>query len=83
VLEALWSRLPVITSKNTCLSEVCGDAAFYVDPAKAEEIAEGIKKVIEDSKWVKEIKERGWQRAQLFTNKAAAESVMRVYKTLF
>src|SRR6185295_1175161 len=39
VLEALWSKLPVITSNTSCLPEVGGDAAYYVDPGNAEEIA--------------------------------------------
>ena len=42
VLEALSSRLPVITSGVSCLPETGGEAAYYVNPNSAEEIAEGI-----------------------------------------
>ena len=45
VLEALWSRLPVITSNVSCLPEAGGDGAYYVNPNSAEEIAEGMKKI--------------------------------------
>ena len=44
VLEALWSKLPVITSNVSCLPEAGGDGAYYVNPAQAEEIAEAMKK---------------------------------------
>src|SRR6202011_1923181 len=49
VLEALWSRLPVITSSVSCLPEVGGDAAYYVNPNNAEEIAAGMKQICKDN----------------------------------
>jgi glycosyltransferase involved in cell wall biosynthesis len=45
VLEALWSRLPVITSSVSCLPEAGGAGAYYVNPGSAEEIASGMKNI--------------------------------------
>ena len=39
---------PVVTSHVASLPEVCGDAAYYVDPYNVESIAEGIRKVAFD-----------------------------------
>ncbi len=48
VLEALWSKVPVITSNVSCLPEAGGEGAYYVNPSSAEEIAEGMKKIYQD-----------------------------------
>lgn len=82
VLEALFSRLPVITSNVSCLPEAGGDAAYYVDPLQAEEIAEGMKRIYSDHQLAATMKEKGWLYAQNFTPQKCATSVMDVYKGL-
>ncbi len=83
VLEALWSKLPVITSNVSCLPEAGGDAAYYVDPASAEEIAAGMKKIYSDKTFAASMIDKGWQHAQQFTPEKSAESVMNVYKSVW
>jgi glycosyltransferase involved in cell wall biosynthesis len=82
VLEALWSRLPVITSNVSCLPETGGPAAWYVDPNSATEIAEGMKKIYWDKELAATMKERGIIHAQKFAPATCAASVMNVYKSL-
>jgi glycosyltransferase involved in cell wall biosynthesis len=82
VLEALWSRLPVITSGVSCLPETGGDAAYYVNPNSAGEIAEGMKKICDDRQLRETMKEKGWKHAQNFTQQKSAAAVMRVYEGL-
>lgn len=83
VLEALWSKLPVITSNVSCLPEAGGEGAYYVNPISAEEIAAGMMKIYSDKQFAETMKEKGWQHAQNFTAKKHAESVMNVYKGLW
>ena len=82
VLEALWSKLPVITSNVSCLPEAGGDAAYFVDPVSAEEIAAAMKRIYSDKTLVASMIEKGWRHAQKFTPQKCAESVMNVYKGL-
>jgi glycosyltransferase involved in cell wall biosynthesis len=82
VLEALWSRIPVITSNVSCLPEAGGDAAFYVDPFQPEQIAQQMKRILHDSAFVQQQVEKGWQHAQGFTNHTTAARVMDVYMRL-
>jgi glycosyltransferase involved in cell wall biosynthesis len=82
ILESLWSRLPVITSAISSLPEVGGDAAYYVDPQRAEEIAEGMRKIYVDQVMANDLKERGFQQAQKFTGELCAGRVMNVYNGL-
>jgi glycosyltransferase involved in cell wall biosynthesis len=82
VLEALWSRLPVITSNVSCLPEAGGDGAYYVNPESAEESAERKKKIFSDKKCAESLKEKGWAHAQHFSQQKCAATVMDVYKDL-
>lgn len=82
VLEALWSKVPVITSNISCLPETGGDAAYYVDPYSPHEIANGMLKLAADEVLVKEMTEKGWMHAQNFTPGKCAANVMQVYLRL-
>lgn len=82
VLEALCSRVPVITSNVSCLPEAGGDGAYYVNPNNAEEIAGGMKKICQDKTLAASLIEKGWQHAQNFTQQKCAAAVMKVYESL-
>jgi glycosyltransferase involved in cell wall biosynthesis len=82
VLEALCSRLPVITSNISCLPEAGGDAAYYVNPSNADEIAEGMKKIFADKSLAASMKEKGLLHAQHFTQQKCAAAVMEVYRRI-
>lgn len=82
VLEALWSRLPVITYNVSCLPEVGGPGAYYVDPNSAEEIAEGMKQIYSDPKLVSQMQEKGIEHTKKFAPGVYAACVMNVYKSL-
>jgi glycosyltransferase involved in cell wall biosynthesis len=82
VLEALWSRLPVITSNVSCLPEAGGDGAYYVNPASAEEMAQAMKKIYSDPVFAQTLKDKGWLHAQTFTQEKCAAGVMNVYNNI-
>lgn len=82
VLEALWSRLPVITSNLSCLPETGGEAAYYIDPLNIDEMANAIDKVMQDDALRTDMVQKGLEQAQKFTPEKCAASVMDVYKKL-
>ena len=82
VLEALCSKLPVITSNISCLPEAGGDAAYYVNPLSAEEIATGMKRIATDKILADLMKEKGIAHANNFTPEKTAASVMNVYRSI-
>lgn len=82
ILEALWSRIPVITSNISCLPETGGDAAYYVDPYSPREIAHGMIELATNETLVTEMKEKGLLHAQNFTPQKGAADVMQVYLRL-
>jgi glycosyltransferase involved in cell wall biosynthesis len=82
VLEALWSRVPVITSATSCLPETGGDAALYIDPSSAEQIAQAMQRVYNDESLREQMIAKGLQHAQNFTLENCTKQVMDVYKKL-
>lgn len=82
ILEALWSHTPVITSTGSCFAETGGNAALYVDPFRADSIADGMLRVAESPSLRQEMTEKGIIHAQRFTPEKCAAGVMDVYQKL-
>ncbi len=78
VLEAMRCGIPVITSNTSSLPEVAGDAALLVDPRDTRTIADAIARVIGDETLRAELIARGYQQADTFTWKRAAEQTLDV-----
>ena len=66
-LEALACGAPVLTSDVCSLPEVVGDAAILVKPQDIEEIACGIRRIVQDSTLRSQLTESGLRRAQRFS----------------
>jgi glycosyltransferase involved in cell wall biosynthesis len=82
ILEALWSRTPVITSLGSCFGETAGEAALYIDPAKADTIANAMEDVVNKAALMQELKAKGIIQAEKFTRDKCAAEVMKVYRSL-
>jgi glycosyltransferase involved in cell wall biosynthesis len=48
VLEAMRSEVPVLTSLNSSMQEIAGDAALYFDPTNHQDIAESMMRIYKD-----------------------------------
>jgi len=66
-LEAMSCGCPVIVSNNSSLPEVCGDAAYFVDPKNEKEIANGIVELLKNSGLKSQLIKKGFERVQLFS----------------
>ena len=61
-IEAMACGCPVVASRGTSLPEVCGEAARYVDPLSAEDVADGIEDVLANPAWLVDAgRRRAWQ----------------------
>lgn len=83
ILEAMSAGCPVITTKEGSLSEVAGDAAYYVDAYDEEDIAKGMKAVFGNMPLQKELIEKGKEQATLFSWKKVAKETAHVYSVVF
>jgi glycosyltransferase involved in cell wall biosynthesis len=65
-LEAMGCGCPVIASRVASIPEVCGCAAYYIDPTQIESIADGIYRVLTNDKIRTHLKVQGVEQAQKF-----------------
>jgi len=66
-LEAMACGCPVIVSDNSSLPEVCGEAAYYVNPQNPQDISDAIITVLKDNTLRNELINNGLKRAKQFS----------------
>lgn len=79
-LEAMACGAPVLTSKSSSLAEVCGDAAYLVDPHSVEAIAAGLAELLRDAELRECLRAKGLQRAATFSWRRAACETGEIYR---
>lgn len=79
-LEAMASGVPTVVAKRSCLPEVCGDAAAYVNPEDVEAFAERLAAALCDDEWRRSARERGLARASVFDWQRCAAQTAQLYQ---
>jgi glycosyltransferase involved in cell wall biosynthesis len=74
-LEGLASGVPVITSRNTAIPEVMGDAGLLIDPTNITELAQAMEQVRSDAHLRGVLVAKGIERALEFTWRKSALSL--------
>jgi glycosyltransferase involved in cell wall biosynthesis len=77
-LEAMACGTPVVTSNNTSLPEVVGDAAILVEPEDSESIADGIRRLLSSESLRDTLRERGLARVTRITWERTAEQTLKL-----
>lgn len=81
VLEAQAAGAPVVTSNTSSLPEVAGDAAVYVDPTSAKEIAAGIQRVLKSKEEAALLREKGYENIARFSWERCAREIAERLRT--
>lgn len=81
-LEAMACGTPVITSNNSSLPEVTGNAAILVNPLEVKEIAEALIRIASDCSLQEDLRQKGLQRAKLFSWRETTKRTLRVYESV-
>lgn len=79
-LEAMACGTPVLTSHHSAMEEVCGEAAWLVDPQNVEEIAAGLQVLLTDDDRRQQLREKGWNRVKQFTWEQTAQKTAVLYQ---
>lgn len=82
VLEAMASGTPVITSRQSSLPEVGGDAVYYVSNNNIEEMAVALQTLLSDSSQRQTLSSKGRARAQAFLPQMIAKQINDLYREL-
>lgn len=79
-LEAMACGCPVIVSRVSSLPEICGDAAFYVDPLDIGDMKKAMCEVAGNAGLRRELAIRGRERAKLFSWDESAERLLKIVR---
>jgi glycosyltransferase involved in cell wall biosynthesis len=82
ILESLFSKTPVISSKDGCFSEAGGLGSKYIDPLSTKDMKSAIIKIQNSTEIKNNMQERGFKYAQNFTDDKIAKNLMSVYRNL-
>ncbi|GAO28268.1 glycosyltransferase family 4 protein [Geofilum rubicundum] len=82
IIEALYSGIPVITSKGGCFKEAGGPASVYVDPSNEIELKEAIVNILEDEQLKQDMIVQGKQYVERFNPRYIADSFEKIYSEL-
>ena len=82
IIEALYSKTPVITSNLSCLPEAGGPNSMYINPKNTEEIKNAIAFLIDNAALQAEMSEKGFTFAQQFNDDVIAEKMMNLYNKI-
>lgn len=83
IIEAMASKVPVISSNSTCLPEVAGDAALLFNPNNNEELKIAIEKIILNENISNKLIEKGINRVKYFDWNKTARKTLEVYSKLY
>jgi glycosyltransferase involved in cell wall biosynthesis len=82
IIEALYSKTPVITTSSGVFPEAAGPDSVYVDPKNVEEIREKIELLLSNSQLRQDISVKGYNFVQKFDDATISKEIMVVYEEL-
>jgi glycosyltransferase involved in cell wall biosynthesis len=82
LLEALNSKVPVVSANSSSLPEAGGPNSLYVEPLDEQGFAKAILKTIEDKPFRQQMIDKGTNYAQLFNEDHIAKNLWKVYQEL-
>ncbi|MCI5080547.1 MAG: glycosyltransferase family 4 protein [Saprospiraceae bacterium] len=80
ILEALFSRTPVITSNTSSLPEAAGKNAYLINPDEPVQMAIGIEHILTDAAFRQTMIEQGYAHAQQFEGERLTQQMMELYE---
>ena len=79
-VEAMASGVPVIVANSSCLPEICGDAALYIDPDDIDGFSSAIAGALMDAEWRADARQRGLKRAARYQWQECVKRTVQIYR---
>ena len=79
-LEAMAHGTPVVTSNDSSLPEVTGNAALLVNPENVFEIQRALQRALLDSALRTKMKQRGYEQSQKFSWTTSVSRILEIYR---
>lgn len=82
VAEAMACGCPVVTSNLSAMPEVAGGAALLVNPHDSDDIAQGLRRAVDDPVQAEAMRQKGLARAKELSWESFAQSNVDIYRQL-
>jgi glycosyltransferase involved in cell wall biosynthesis len=82
LLEAMACGTPVVTSNQSSLPEVVGEAGLLIDPYDVDALAAAMRQVLADTSLQQKLSQAGQIQAKKFTWEGMAAKLLKLYQTL-
>ena len=82
ILEALYSKIPVITSKGSCFYESGGPESIYINPLCHKEIKQAIVQIQKYPNKRNQVIAEGFKHAKKFNDINIAKNIISVYEKI-
>lgn len=83
IIEALYSKVPVIAAIGSCLEEAGGPNSIYVNPYDEKHLAQEIERLLADPQLRELMIREGYKYVTRFSDEACTRSLMKVYEDLY
>jgi len=82
IIEALYSKTPVITTINGVFPEAGGPNSIYIEPYDVQKLSNEINNILSDDNLAHQMKEEGIKFVQKFNDDQISKEIMDVYLSL-
>lgn len=79
-LEAMLAGAPVVSSNDTCLPEIYGEAVIYFDPKDVDDMAVKIARVLDDENLCQKLVVKGKEQAAKYSWQRMAQQTLDIYR---
>lgn len=80
IVEALFSRTPVITSSGSCFPESAGPHSLFIDPLSLSSIADNLLLVLTDKNLQTQMSDKGYDFVKRFHLEKTTSNLMDIYR---
>ena len=82
IIEAMYSKLPVIVTNGGCFPEAAGPNAIYIEPYDVVEIREKLRWVFDNPEERKQLAEKGHDYVLRFSDEIVGKNLLELYKSI-
>ena len=82
IVEALYSKTPVISSKGSCFSEAGGPESIYIEPHDELALRKAILDIEDNISLQEKMILKGFEYAQRFNDDRIGDQILKLYKSL-